>query len=51
MPLWLRGHKHQNGMLNKIKLYRYSGTEKLPFAKMGGELVFAKANEALILLI
>ncbi|CCQ93335.1 conserved membrane hypothetical protein [[Clostridium] ultunense Esp] len=46
-----RNQKNQSEVLNEIKFYRYNGPGKLPFVQMGGELVFPKANEALILLV
>ncbi|PZN11674.1 MAG: hypothetical protein DIU69_05185, partial [Bacillota bacterium] len=51
MPLWLRKPMDKEPLGTQLSFYRYAGTRKLPFARIGGELVFPKANEALIVLV
>ena len=51
MPVWLRKQTGQEQFWNQLSFYRYVGTRKLPFSRLGGELVFPNANEAIIALV
>ncbi|WP_207635124.1 hypothetical protein [Thermaerobacter marianensis] len=51
LPVWMRHPAGWDPFTDGMTFYRYEGTRRLPFVRIGGELVFPAAGEALIVLV